>query len=338
MSFPSDLSPYGAYDLAGNVLEWTRDWYDSNYLRELPRRDGGGPHGAEQPPSQRAGGGAGQLVAVENHGPRGAAGRIAAPLPGIPVLAPVEGLDSAIVPAQGRTGPARRRSGRGRQEGSGPVLTPSSRLVGVEPRVEHLGDPVADTPRGGRGWCRRASVPCVPRILSIRSPISLRCIRARLLASAGARLPASEQDERVKVVERAAPLAQDHRAEPPQMLALEVAADGREGQRPRLAARRRGLAGGGDSDQMPSVKARKTSAIRKRLRALVDLELLVLQPGQDVGAEALVEHDLLDDEDLLVDRVVDVAAARTSTRCPSDTSVRWPACGAGRARTGTPCR
>ena len=28
MSYPNDLSPYGAYDMAGNALEWTRDWYD----------------------------------------------------------------------------------------------------------------------------------------------------------------------------------------------------------------------------------------------------------------------------------------------------------------------
>jgi formylglycine-generating enzyme required for sulfatase activity len=31
MSFPNDLSPYGAFDLAGNAWEWTKDWYDPRY-------------------------------------------------------------------------------------------------------------------------------------------------------------------------------------------------------------------------------------------------------------------------------------------------------------------
>jgi formylglycine-generating enzyme required for sulfatase activity len=35
MSFPSDNSPFGAYDLAGNALEWTRDWYDPSYYASL---------------------------------------------------------------------------------------------------------------------------------------------------------------------------------------------------------------------------------------------------------------------------------------------------------------
>lgn len=33
MSFPLDLSPYGAFDLAGNAREWTGDWFDPKLYR-----------------------------------------------------------------------------------------------------------------------------------------------------------------------------------------------------------------------------------------------------------------------------------------------------------------
>jgi sulfatase modifying factor 1 len=35
MSFALDLSPYGAYDLAGNVREWTLDWFDPQFYQQF---------------------------------------------------------------------------------------------------------------------------------------------------------------------------------------------------------------------------------------------------------------------------------------------------------------
>jgi formylglycine-generating enzyme required for sulfatase activity len=47
-SYPQGASPYGILDLAGNVWEWTGDWYDPGYYRDSPRENPRGPEAGSE--------------------------------------------------------------------------------------------------------------------------------------------------------------------------------------------------------------------------------------------------------------------------------------------------
>jgi len=46
-SYPEWVSPYGAYNMAGNVHEWTNDWYGEDYYASSPYENPSGPENGD---------------------------------------------------------------------------------------------------------------------------------------------------------------------------------------------------------------------------------------------------------------------------------------------------
>jgi len=46
--YENAVSPYGVFQMAGNVAEWTADWYDPNYYKTAPNRNPKGPEKGTQ--------------------------------------------------------------------------------------------------------------------------------------------------------------------------------------------------------------------------------------------------------------------------------------------------
>ncbi|HBX70707.1 MAG TPA: hypothetical protein DEH25_15330 [Chloroflexi bacterium] len=46
-SYPEWVSPYGAYNMAGNVHEWTNDWYNADYYANSPSENPTGPESGD---------------------------------------------------------------------------------------------------------------------------------------------------------------------------------------------------------------------------------------------------------------------------------------------------
>ena len=53
MSFPEDVSAYGAFDMAANVQEWTNDWYDSKYFQQIAKSTAENPTGPSTRPRSK---------------------------------------------------------------------------------------------------------------------------------------------------------------------------------------------------------------------------------------------------------------------------------------------
>ena len=364
MSFPTDVSPYGAFDLAGNAWEWTKDWYDAKYYQQFRTATADNPAGPVKPRSpnwwSRGPPGTGRSRSA-----RGSSSR-----PACPTWASAASSRSKApaTPSNRRPRPRARPASRRRRQRGGPVLSRvgwSDRTFGdVEietgmPRRPSSDEPGGGRPapvidasgvrarwrraprrgpcrsatgtlRGGRGSCRRASGP------SGRGP----CRSGRRSPSGAAgpgsgRRPGSvaaagEHDEAEDVVVRRPAAAQDDL--PSRGGARAGGSGGSSRGRPACPSPPVGRVARART-RSPSVRARKTSAIRSGSAPASAWSSWFSSRARTSADEAVVERRSSGSQDSLVDRVVDPAAGEHRRRSPSRTTSRSRAGGAGRART-----
>ena len=238
-------------------------------------------------------------------------------------------------------GPARRPTSRaGIRAASEANSTDSdrSRLADVEIGLEDLGDPVPALFEMGparvvdrRGWSSRG--PCRS---GRRSPSGAAGPAHGRRPGRRVSPPRDEDDVGEQVAGGVRAAAEDHAAQPAEVLALEVAADGRAGRPSRPC---RPCAAAEVIEVRPDAVGQRPEDLvhPERVGAGVGLELLVLEPGQGLarsgsgpgrssgcrGSARAPRYR---------------RRRRRSRRCPSASTARCPAGGARPARTGTPCR
>jgi formylglycine-generating enzyme required for sulfatase activity len=118
MAFSEDRSPYNVYDMAGNVEEWTRDWFEYKYYLQFTKKIADNPtgpatNGRSRTPQRVARGGARNWSITARE-----------PMP-VDKRLPYLGFRCALVVEDAGPAPAPVAVSPAAQPGAAPVATPT---------------------------------------------------------------------------------------------------------------------------------------------------------------------------------------------------------------------